>query len=62
MDSDQGPWPVLAGQATADGASLNILAGSMGPNRRADWTSCTALINTEAHSMRSDINGQPMVQ
>lgn len=50
-------------------ASLNILVGSIGPNRLGcldklrRHPATAALINTEAHSTRSDINGpKPMVQ
>jgi hypothetical protein len=49
-------------------ASLNILVGSIGPHRRGcldklrRHLATAALINTEAHSTRSDINGQPKVQ
>ena len=48
-------------------ASLNIPAGSIGPNRRGcldtlrRHPATAALINTEADSTRSETNGQAMV-
>ncbi len=49
-------------------SSLKIPAGSIGPSRRGcpdklrRHPAAAALINTEADSARSEINGQAMVQ
>ena len=49
-------------------ARLGIPVGSIGPTRRRcldklrRHPATAALTDTEAHSTRSDINGQPMVQ